>query len=153
MSARAAARLVSLGFPNVYRYQAGRADWFAAGFPREGTEAGMPRVADVAQRAVPTCRLDERVGDVRDRRPGAGSEPFVVVDGNRVVLGLVDAEALTGDPTTPVERVMQPDPVSFRPDVRIGETPRYFKKHGVRHTLVTTSDGVLVGLLRLPKTG
>jgi len=90
---------------------------------------------------------------VRDRRPGAGSEPFVVVDGNRVVLGLVDAEALTGDPTTPVERVMQPDPVSFRPDVRIGETPRYFKKHGVRHTLVTTSDGVLVGLLRLPKTG
>src|SRR2546428_525262 len=127
MSARAAARLVSLGFPNVYRYQAGRADWFAAGFPREGTEAGMPRVADVAQRAVPTCRLDERVGDVRDRRPGAGSAPFVVVDGDRVVLGLVDAEALTGDPTTPVERGMQPDPVSFRPDVRRGATrwPRY----------------------------
>jgi predicted transcriptional regulator len=47
---------------------------------------------------------------------------------------------------------MQPDPVSFRPDVRIGETPQYFKKHGVRHTLVTTSDGVLVGLLRMEQT-
>ena len=153
MSARAAARLVSLGFTNVHRYQAGRADWFAAGLPREGNEAGTPRVADIAQRDVPMCRLDERVGDVPDRRAADGSEPFVVVDGDRVVLGLVDAEALTGDPTTPIERVMQPDPVSFRPDVRIGETPQYFKKHGVRHTLVTTSDGVLVGLLRLPKTG
>jgi len=153
MSARAAARLVSLGCTNVYRYQAGRADWFAAGLPREGKEAGTPRVADIAQRDVPTCRLDERVGDVRDRRAADGSEPFVVVDGDRVVLGLVDAEALTGDPTTPIERVMQSDPVSFRPDVRIGETPQYFKQHGVRHTLVTTSDGVLIGLLRMEQTG
>ena len=153
MSARAAARLVSLGCTNVYRYQAGRADWFAAGLPRGGKDAAAPRVADVAQREVPTCGPDERVGDVRKRRRGAGSEPVVVVDGNRVVLGLVDAEALSGDPTTPIERTMQPDPVSFRPDVRVGETPQYFKKHGVRHTLVTTSDGVLVGLLRMEQAG
>jgi Mg/Co/Ni transporter MgtE len=110
-------------------------------------------VADVAQREVSTCGLDERVGDVRNRRRGDGSEPVVVVDGDRVVLGLVDAEALVGDPAAPIEQTMQPDPVSFRPDVRIGETPQYFKKHGVRHTLVTTSDGVLVGLLRMEQTG
>jgi hypothetical protein len=67
MSARAASRLASLGFMNVYRYQAGKADWFAAGLPREGKEAHVPRVADVALRDVATCRLDERVGDVRDR--------------------------------------------------------------------------------------
>jgi hypothetical protein len=89
-------------------------------------------VADVAEREVSTCRLDERVGDVRDRHRRDGSDPVVVVDHDRVVLGLVDAEAL---------------------DVRIGETPQYFKKHGVRHTLVTTSDGVLVGLLRMEQTG
>src|SRR2546428_5436587 len=100
MSARAAARLVSLGFPNVYRYQAGRADWFAAGFPREGTEAGMPRVADVAQRDVPTCRLDERVGDVRDRRPGGRSEPLVRVGGDRVRPGPLRPRAVAGGPTT-----------------------------------------------------
>ncbi len=67
MSARAGSRLSSLGFTNVYRYQAGKADWFAAGLPREGKEAHIPRVADVAMRDVATYRLDERVSDVRDR--------------------------------------------------------------------------------------
>ena len=82
MSARAASRLATLGFTNVYRYQAGRADWFAAGLPREGRDAHVPRVADVAKRDVHTCRLDERVGDVR------------------VVLELVNSDALAGDPAT-----------------------------------------------------
>jgi len=27
--------------------------------------------------------------------------------------------------------------------------PDYFKKQGVRHAIVTTSDGILIGLLRL----
>lgn len=152
MSARAASRLVGLGFTTVYRYQAGRADWFAAGLPREGNDAGTRRVGDVAQRDVPTCRLDERAGDMRDRLRAHDGEPLVVVDPDRVVLGVVDAEAVTGDPAAPIERLMQPDPVTFRPDVRIGETPQYFKRHGVRHTLITTSDGVLVGLLRLEQT-
>src|SRR5215470_7184857 len=67
MSARAASRLVGLGFGNVHRYQAGKADWFAAGLPREGKEAHVPRVADVAKRDVATCRLNERLGDVRTR--------------------------------------------------------------------------------------
>ena len=66
MSARAASRLVSLGFTTVYRYQAGKADWFASGLPREGKEAHIPRVDDVARRDVAACRPDERVGDVRD---------------------------------------------------------------------------------------
>jgi hypothetical protein len=50
MSARAAARLETLGFRWVYRYQPGKADWFAAGLSREGTEAGTARVADLVER-------------------------------------------------------------------------------------------------------
>ena len=61
MSARAASRLATLGFTDLYRYQAGKADWFAAGLPREGAEAHVPRVADVVEREVPTCTLHERV--------------------------------------------------------------------------------------------
>jgi len=146
MSARAASRLVSLGFAHVYRYQAGKADWFAAGLPREGKEAQVPRVADVTKRDVATCRLDKRVADVRDR---VGAEPMVVVDADRVVLGLVGLDALTGDPATPIEQVMDPAPVTFRPNVRAGDVPDYFKKQSVRHAVVTTSDGVLIGLLHL----
>ena len=146
MSARAASRLVTLGFANVYRYQGGKADWFALGLPREGKEAHMPRVADVAKRDVATCRQDERVADVRNRVDG---EPLVVVDTDRVVLGLVALDALTDDLASPIEQVMDPAPVTFRPDVQAGDVPNYFKKQGVRHAIVTTSDGVLIGLIRL----
>ena len=148
MSARAASRLERLGF-TVYRYQAGRADWFAAGLTREGRDANVPRVADVAKRDLQTCRLDERLGDVRDRVDGDAGEPLIIVDSDRVVLGLVNAEALASEPMTPFEEVMDPGPVTFRPNLRTGQVPDYFKKQGIRHALVTTSDGVLIGLLSL----
>src|SRR5712664_1340785 len=97
MSARAASRLGKLGF-TVYRYQAGKADWFAAGLPREGHDAGTPRLADVATRDIPTASPEDRIGDVRDRAAVDRSEPLIIVDADRVVLGLVNAEALKGDP-------------------------------------------------------
>ena len=149
MSARAASPLATLRFTDVYRYQAGKADWFAAGLPREGRDAHVPRVADVAERDVKTCRLDERVGDVRDRVGRDAGEPLIVVDADRVVLGLLSSDALAGDPATPVEEVMASAPVTFRPNILAGEMPDYFKKQGVRHAIVTTSDGILIGLLRL----
>ena len=146
MSARAAVRLEGLAF-TVYRYQAGKADWFAAGLPREGKDAGIPRVADIAARDVPTAGLEQTVGDVRERLGKDEGEPLIVVDADRVVLGLVTPELLKGDPRSRIEDVMDPAPVTFRPNVRVGETPEYFKKAGVQHALVTTSDGVLVGLV------
>jgi len=119
-------------------------DWFTAGLPREGSDANVPRIADVAQRGVPTCRLEERIGDVRDR---VRRKPVVVVDADRVVLGLVGPDGLTGDPAAGVEEVMDLAPVTFRPNLRIGEMPEYSKKHRVQHALVTTNDGILVGLI------
>jgi Mg/Co/Ni transporter MgtE len=153
MSARAAARLETLGFHNLFRYQPGKADWFAAGLPREGREAHTPRVADIARRDVRTCRLDERVGTVRDRVREGGWDVCVVVNEQHVVLGLVRADALGVDPATPVEAVMQPSPVTFRPNLAAGQMPDYLKKLRTPRALVTTSDGVLVGLLRLEDEG
>lgn len=147
MSARAASRLAMLGFTEVYRYQAGKADWFAAGLPREGAEAHVARVADIAERDIPTCGVRECVGDLQERVRAAGRDVCVVVDAERIVLGIVDAEALGGDPATVVESIMKPDPVTFRPHLRTGEIPDYVRERRVRHVLVTTSDGVLIGLL------
>ncbi len=149
MSARAASRLETLGFRRVYRYQPGKADWFAAGLPREGQEAQTPRVADIARRDVPMCRIDESVGAVRDRVGGGGWDVCIVVDDQRVVLGLVHAETLDVDSGTPVEQVMQSSPVTFRPNLRVGQVPDYLKTQRTPRALVTTSDGVLVGLLRI----
>ncbi len=147
MSARAASRLETLRFRQVYRYQPGKADWFAAGLPREGTEAHTPGVADMARRDVPTCRLEERVGAVHDRVREGSWDVCGVVNEQGVVLGLVRVEALGVDPDSPVEDVMQPAPVTFRPNLGLGEMPEYGTKQQIPRALVTTSDGVLVGLL------
>ena len=117
--------------------------------PGEGTEAHSPRVADVARRDVPTCRIDESVGAVRSRVREGGWDVCIVVDEQRVVLGLVRAEALGVDPGTPVEEVMQPSPVTFRPNLGAGQMPDYLKKQRTPRALVTTSDGVLIGFLRI----
>jgi Mg/Co/Ni transporter MgtE len=146
MSARAASRLEGLAF-TVYRYQAGKADWFAAGLPREGKDAAIPRVADIAARDVPTARLEQTVGEARGGLGKGEVEPLIVVDANRVVLGLVTSESLTADPQSHIEDVMNPAPVTFRPNLRVDEMPKYFKNEGVQHALVTTSDGVLVGVV------
>src|SRR5919201_6398364 len=149
MSARAASRLETLGFRHVYRYQPGKADWFAAGLPREGKEAHTPRVVDGVRRDVPTCRIDERVGAVRDRVREGCWDLCVVVGEQHIVLGLVRAEALGVDPDTPVEQVMQPGPATFRPNLEAGQMPDYLKKQRMPRALVTTSEGVLIGLLRI----
>jgi hypothetical protein len=147
MSARAASRLERLGFRQVYRYQPGRADWFAAGFPREGLDAGTPRVGDVAERDVPTCRVDERVRDVQDRLRDIGSDTCVVVDDEGVVLGLVEGVGHDIASDIRVEFVMRSNPVTLRPNVLAGQLPEYLKAPAAL-ALVTTSDGVLLGLLR-----
>jgi CBS domain-containing protein len=146
MSARAASRLESLGF-TVYRYQAGKVDWFAAGLPRQGTNANVPRVADVAARDVPTARLEDRVGDVRDRVALDAAEPLIVVNADRVVLGLVKPETLKGDPLSRIEEVMDAAPVTFRPNLPGWRDAGVLQEERYSTCLVTTSDGILVGLV------
>ena len=147
MSPRAAWRLESLGFARVYDYVAGKADWMAAGLPTEGKQAGVPRITEIARPDVPRCRLDEGVGQVRER---VGQwDVCVVVNDRDVVLGVVRAEALSVDPGRPVAEVMQEGPVTFRPNLGLAELGAHLRKRGAPRVLVTRSDGTLVGLVRL----
>src|SRR5438105_3496028 len=47
LSARAATRLEQLGFDPVFHYQPGKADWMAAGLPREGRAATTRYAGDI----------------------------------------------------------------------------------------------------------
>jgi CBS domain-containing protein len=132
----------------VYDYGSGKQDWLAAGLPTEGRVASWPRAGTVARADVPTCGLEERRGDVAERVRTEGWDVCVVVTGSRVVLGLLRAEQLEGDPATPAEEAMQAGPSTFRPHVSIVEMSRYMIEHDLPNTPVTTGDGVLVGLLR-----
>ena len=147
MSPRAASRLESLGFTQVFDYAAGQADWFASGLPREGQDAAIPRSGDVARRDVPTCRLNDRIGDVRDRVRAAGWGTCLVVNNERVVLGRLRGKALDADPGTRAEEVMEAGPTTFRPDARLAAVVEQTRTKNVKDVVITTSDGRLVGLL------
>jgi CBS domain-containing protein len=147
MAPRAAARLESLGFGEVYEYKAGKSDWMGAGLPTEGTNAQLPRAADVARKDVPTCGLKERLGDVRDRAKAASWEAVVVVDEERVVLGLLRSKELGKGPDLLIEQAMRPGPSTYRPHVLVKELAEKMVEHNVESSPITTSDGKLVGLL------
>jgi CBS domain-containing protein len=149
MSPRAAWRLERLGFTQVYDYTDGKLDWLAAGLPTEGTNASRPRAGDVARGDVPTCGPDERIGEVRDRVSAAGWDTCVVINAERVVFGLLRAGELGKGEDEPVEEVMRPGPSTFRPHVPIGEMAHYMVDHDLVSSPITTSDGRLVGLLRV----
>ena len=147
MSPRAAWRLESLGFGEVYDYVAGKVDWMAAGLPTEGTKAAHPRAGDVARKDVPTAGLNERLVDVRDRIRAMGWDAVVVVNEERVVLGLLRSKELDADPDLRIEQAMRPGPSTFRPYVSIKEMATFMVEHKLESSPVTTSDGRLVGLL------
>jgi len=132
----------------VYDYEDGKLDWLAAGLPSEGTNAERPRAGDVARKDVPTCRLDERLGDVRDRVREAGWDACVVLNEERVVFGLLRSKELETDPDRRIEEAMRPGPSTFRPFVSIEEMAAFMIEHDLDSSPITTSDGRLVGLLR-----
>jgi CBS domain-containing protein len=132
----------------VYDYVDGKLDWLAAGLPSEGTNAERPRAGDVARKDVPTCHLDERLGEVRDRVRQAGWDACVVVNEDRVVFGLLRSKELEANPDLRIEEAMRPGPSTFRPFVSIEEMAGFMIEHDLESSPITTSDGRLVGLLR-----
>jgi CBS domain-containing protein len=101
----------------------------------------------VARKDVPTCALDERIGDVLERAQAGGWDACVVVNEERIVLGLLREKELGTGSEEPVELVMRPGPSTFRPHVGIMAMAQHMIDHDVPNAPITTSDGRLVGLL------
>ena len=123
----------------------GELDWLAAGLPTEGRNADRPRAGDVARRDAPTCRLDEPIGQVRARMQAAGWDACVVVNDERVVLGLLRAEELRRGQDEPIEQVMRPGPSTFRPHVPIEELAHHMIHHDLLSSPVTTPTAAWSG--------
>lgn len=123
-------------------------DWFAAGFPRGGRYAEVTRVGDVVREA-PSCAAGDRVGDVRARHPAADT---VLVTSNGTGDGVAhgvlrsqlegDQDALAGD-------VMHLGPITYRANVLFEAPVHYMREHHLANVLVTTPEGVALGLLYL----
>jgi Mg/Co/Ni transporter MgtE len=148
MSPRAACQLETLGFGQVFDYVEGKADWLARGLPTEGERAGERRAGQLARRDAATCRLSERMGDVR---PRVDASPYgfalVVTDGD-VLLGRLRRAALEGDPDQRAEDMMEAGPSTIRMDTALDALAERLERSGLKTAVVSTPDGALVGLVR-----
>ena len=146
LAPRAAARLEALGCGDVAVYGPGKAGWLADGLPSGGSRRPEQRVSAVADPDVPlvpgTATLAEAATIVGDADVG------IVVDGQRVVLGLLRPETFGLDPSTPVADVLQPGPSTFRPSMTIGELVEYFRTSDESRAIVSTHTGEWIGLIR-----
>jgi CBS domain-containing protein len=147
MSPRAACRLEQLGFERVYDYVGGIADWKAAGLPVEGDSKPGLRVADAIAGDAPTCDVGQKVGEVRDLARAAGWETCVVVAGDGVVVGRLRSPAWDTEADATVGEVMEPGPSTVRPDASLEPLVGRMRKKSTPQVLVTTPEGVLVGVL------
>ena len=147
MSPRAASRLDSLGFTQVFDYVTGMADWTANDLPTEGRLAAVLRAGDAVRRDVPTCGLTERLGAVRERVQAAGEKVCIVTNEEGVVLGRLRGEAFNADPEASIESVMEAGPTTIRPDLQLEEITEHLQERRVGSIVVTTSVGRLIGIL------
>ena len=147
MSPRAAWRLESLGFGEVYDYVGSKMDWIGDGLPFEGTFADRPRLSTLADAGVPTFGVGDTVRDVRDRL-GGWDLGLVLAGPQPVVLGLVRAEALHAGDHRRVEEVMEDGPSTYRPHVTAEEMSPQLQDKPAPWVIVTTLSGHLVGVAR-----
>jgi Mg/Co/Ni transporter MgtE len=72
----------------------------------------------------------------------------VVTNDERVVLGLLGRRALRADGDERVAEAMTPGPSTVRPSARLDAIANRMRDKDLTRIIVTSSDGVLVGVLR-----
>jgi rhodanese-related sulfurtransferase len=147
LSGRAAARLATLGFEEVYDYTPSKVDWMSRGLPMEGERAGEARALRFADEDVITCAPDDTLGALRELVAHSPYPFALVLSGERVVIGRVSHDAFEGDPALRAEQVMRPGPKTYRPD----EEPRKLRDSLVERELsaaiLTDPEGRLLGVV------
>jgi CBS domain-containing protein len=114
----------------------------------EGAEADALTAGRFARADAVTCLIDERVGDVRARVDGSPYGFAVAVSEGGVVLGRLRAAELAGDPRRRVGDVMESGPATVRPGEELGPLLERLRRRDIPAILVTTPEGVLMGILR-----
>jgi hypothetical protein len=121
-------------------------DWFAAGLPREGSAASRDTIGDLVHADAPTAcpgdaadGLEERLGDW---------DICVVVNDDRVVLGIATAPMLAAADGPPIAHVMKEAPITHRPDTSTDEVVDWLRKQDEQtYVVVTDPGGHLLGAM------
>jgi len=131
----------------VYDYTPAKEDWLARGLPTEGEKADVPRVWRLARDDVVTCALSDTVGEVRERILASPYGFGFVVSETSCVLGRMRRSELDCDSALTAEEVMEPGPSTVRADKDPAELRERLEKRDLHSAVVTTPDGVLIGVV------
>jgi CBS domain-containing protein len=102
-------------------------------------------VMDYVQSEVPTCRLDEPVGQVGTRAQERGFIMCAVVNDKGIVFGVISKRDWETDPTALAEQLMDSAPTTLRPSDSLVKAEQVLQKSDRGAVLVTDSDGKLLG--------
>lgn len=116
-------------------------DWLAHGLPWEGEAEAPGTVGEAARQDVPTCRLEETLGAVRER--AQGWDHCLVVNPENIVLGRVSLE---GAGEARIESLLEEGLTTYRPDRPVDKATEQMREKGVESVVVTTPEGRLVGV-------
>jgi len=137
-----------MGF-EAYEYSAGKADWISAGWETWRAPDSPRQARDVLVREVATCAPETPVADLVETVEEAGS--VLVVNAEGVVLGRIRQRQLAdAAPGAVAEEAMRPGPVTVRPLEPLDGLLQRMEKANVTEMVVTSSEGVLLGVVRRP---
>ena len=128
----------------MHDYAAGKADWLAADLPFEGAAelAGM-----FTRRGVATVGEHAPAAEALRLLNAQGFGPVVVINQADVVMGTAYRDQLTGAAEgAAVATVMRFAVSTVRPSEDAAALAHRMSDRGVTRTVVTRSDGTLVGL-------
>ena len=107
------------------------------------------RAGDQAHEDESTCHLVDFINQVRQQLQGSGWKECVMVNDQRVVLGLLYAFNIPDrNSQKTVEQVIECGFVTYRLDASNDKISKYLHEHNQDSILVTKPNGALVGLLR-----
>jgi predicted transcriptional regulator len=107
----------------------------------------VPWVGDLLLEGVVTCRIGARLDEVSELTSGGDPDFCVVVNEERVVAGVLRGNALSKDPGSRVEDVMELGPRTIRPSQPVEKLLAKRSSQGVKSWIVTTAHGELLGVV------
>jgi CBS domain-containing protein len=147
VSPRAACRLETLGFEQVYDYVPGKVDWLARNLPAERQDPDLITAGELARDDVVTCSLSDPIGEVAKQIADSSYGFGLVVSDGGVLLGRLRASSLDAPPDTPAEQLMEGGPSTGRPDLPADELARRLRDHDLKTAILTTPEGHLIGVV------
>lgn len=146
MNPRAACRLGTLGFSQVYDDMPGKVDWLARNLPVEGADADAPLIGRHLRHEVGTAAPDEPIADVRARVAASPHSFALVTTADRVLLGRLRGTYLGhADAAAVMADVMEAGPSTLRRHEPVDAVRTRLVDKGLTYEIVTDPDGRLLG--------